>query len=98
MTAARCRPTSEHEIAVAKIKLAGSLALLVVLCVLFLLSGCVKRDDTDSQDGISGMGLFTDHGTGCQYLGYGVGSSGKALTPRIAADGKSHLGCKGTQP
>lgn len=52
-----------------------------------------QRDDTDPPNGISGMGLFTDAASGCQYLGYGSGAYGKALTPRIAGDGKTHMGC-----
>lgn len=32
----------------------------------------------------SGMRLFVDHGTGCQYLGTMLGS----LTPRMGADGR----------
>ena len=55
--------------------------------------GCAK-DDTDPPNGRSGMDLFTDAATGCQYLGFGVGTNGKAITPRIAADGKTHMGCK----
>ncbi len=34
--------------------------------------------------------FFTDGETGCQYLS----RDGRALTPRIAADGKTHMGCK----
>jgi hypothetical protein len=68
-----------------------------ILMLTVLLTGCGMRDDTDPPNGLSGMGLFTDNGTGCQYLGYGSGHNGKALTPRIAADGKTHMGCKGAQ-
>jgi hypothetical protein len=39
--------------------------------------------------------LYEDRATGCQYL---ATSSIQALTPRIAADGKTHMGCKGAQP
>lgn len=68
-----------------------------ILILAALLAGC-GHDDTDPPNGMSGMNLFTDHGTGCQYLGYGSGANGKALTPRIAADGKAHMGCKGEKP
>jgi hypothetical protein len=40
--------------------------------------------------------LYADPDTGCQYL-MRDGSSA-AFTPRIAADGKTHMGCKGVQP
>jgi len=39
-------------------------------------------DDTDFPDHQSGMWLYTDHLTGCQYLYRG------SLTPRMDADGK----------
>lgn len=37
-----------------------------------------------------------DQATGCQYLS-GSGSS-TSFTPRIAADGKTHMGCRGVTP
>lgn len=40
--------------------------------------------------------VHSDPETGCQYLR--LVSSGRELTPRIAADGKTHMGCKGGQP
>lgn len=70
-------------------------AIIAVIGVMLglVLAGCTKRDQTDPTEVISGVGglqLLTDHATGCQYLskGYGV------VEPRIAADGKSHMGCK----
>lgn len=47
--------------------------------VLFKLD--VGRDDTDGKTR-SGLNLYTDHKTGCQYLGNGSG-----LTPRMDAQG-----------
>lgn len=45
-------------------------------------------DSTDGQNVRSGMSLYVDHGTGCQYLGrIGV------LTPRMQGDGKQ-AGCR----
>jgi hypothetical protein len=61
-----------------------------ILILAVLLAGCSVRDDTDPPGGISGMDLLTDNATGCQYL-----YRRKALIPRIAADGKTHMGCKG---
>jgi len=42
------------------------------------------------------LAVHTDPATGCQYLR--LISSGRELTARIAADGKTHMGCKGVQP
>jgi hypothetical protein len=39
--------------------------------------------------------LYKDRATGCEYL---TSREDRALTPRIAADGKTHMGCKGAQP
>jgi len=36
--------------------------------------------------------VFADQDTGCQYLSTHTSTG---LVPRIAADGKTHLGCKG---
>lgn len=44
----------------------------------------VSTDETDSMLQRSGMGLFTDYGTGCQYLGSPRGG----ITPRLGTDGK----------
>lgn len=44
------------------------------------------RDDTDPPNGRSGLRLFTDAKTGCQYLSDPHGNS--ALTPRLGADGR----------
>ena len=41
------------------------------------------RDDTDPPGARSGLTLYTDHETGCQYL-----SEGSGLTPRLGPDGK----------
>ncbi|WP_020471552.1 DUF6440 family protein [Zavarzinella formosa] len=43
------------------------------------------RDDTDNpNDSRSGMMVYTDHRTGCQYLGTVFGG----ITPRLDRDGK----------
>jgi hypothetical protein len=63
------------------------------LILVALLAGCSMKDDTDPPHGFSGMDLAQDNATGCQYL-----SREHALTPRISADGKTHMGCKGAQP
>jgi hypothetical protein len=38
--------------------------------------------------------VFADRATGCQYL---TTQERITLTPRIANDGKTHMGCKGAQ-
>lgn len=40
------------------------------------------------------LSITVDPDTGCQYLNY----DHRALTPRIAADGKTHMGCKAVAP
>jgi hypothetical protein len=64
-----------------------------ILILAVLLAGCSIKDDTDPPHGISGLDLHQDNATGCQYI-----SHGQSLSPRIAADGKTHMGCKGAQP
>jgi hypothetical protein len=39
------------------------------------------------------LSMYLDPETGCQYLGQR--SSNAGITARIAADGKTHMGCKG---
>lgn len=71
--------------------------LFILLVALFLVVGCMARTgdpaaQTTEQtyDPIP----YTDRATGCEYLTTG---STHALTPRIAADGKTHRGCGGAQ-
>jgi len=48
------------------------------------------KDSTDPINGRSGLGLHVDAQTGCEYVRDGfIGG----MTPRIATDGKTHLGC-----
>lgn len=43
----------------------------------------IGQDTTDGPDSRSGLALFTDHMTGCQYVGSPYGG----VTPRIDRDG-----------
>lgn len=63
--------------------------LPALLAVLVLIGTCAPYDDTDDAAARkrSGMRLYTDHGTGCQYLG-GLFS----LTPRLSSNGKQVCG------
>jgi hypothetical protein len=57
-----------------------------------LMFGPVGRDDTDPPSGRSGMGLYTDSLTGCQYLSHAF----SGLTPRM--DSAGHQVCRKTTP
>jgi hypothetical protein len=56
-----------------------------------LLTGAPQYGATDPLNKRSGLSLYEDSGTGCQYIS---GFFGLSLTPRIASVGRSHLGCK----
>lgn len=59
-----------------------AVALLIIFGVQWVLFKLdVSRDATDGETR-SGLALYTDHETGCQYLGNGNG-----LTPRMDAQG-----------
>jgi hypothetical protein len=62
--------------------------LAITLAV--LLSACSPRTGDVNPDFIDPV-LYVDRVTGCNYLSTG---ETKSLTPRIAADGHSHMGCK----
>lgn len=62
--------------------LAAFLAVFILLSQLWSGAG---KDDTDSPDGKrSGLTVYTDHKTGCQYLGTILGG----ITPRLDKEGK----------
>lgn len=72
-------------------------AALIVLLV--LLAACGKKenvstsylkDNSDPPGGSSGLVIYTDNLTGCQYLGIGI----SAVTPRLDAQGRPI--CRGT--
>lgn len=66
--------------------------MLIVWSIMYFgawMLGYPNRDDTDPPNGRSGMRLYTDAATGCQYLGTMFGG----VTPRHGAGG-SHIGCK----
>lgn len=69
----------------------GNLAIVgAVLIGVALLSALpFLKDDFDPTNGRSGLKIYTDHRTGCQYIGAGSGG----LTPRLDANGK-HI-CEG---
>lgn len=68
----------------------GPVYVLFVICVSLILSipaalviGTASKDidSSDPKDGRSGMRLYTDALTGCQYL-----SAGGGITPRLDSD------------
>jgi len=58
--------------------------LFVILFHTFL----QPKDDTDPPDGRSGLILYTDAKTGCQYLSAPSLFSKTPLTPRLGENGK----------
>jgi hypothetical protein len=70
-------------------------ALIWSMVAVAILTGCEARDSTDPPNGFSGMTILKDALTGCEYLAgttySGTGTGG--ITPRVAADGKTHMGC-----
>jgi len=65
-----------------------------MLILAVLLAGCARTgSDNRSYDPT----VYADRTTGCQYLAPGFDSRA-SLTARIAADGKTHMGCKAVQP
>jgi hypothetical protein len=63
-----------------------SLVLAVFMLVYFGLSALMPRDDTDPSTGRrSGLILYIDHGTGCQYVRGGLLGG---TTPRLDANGR----------
>lgn len=65
-------------------------ALCVILAFSALVVGLdllLGRDSTDPPGGRSGMTIYTDRATGCEYL------SNRGLTPRVDGKGR-HLGCR----
>lgn len=70
----------------------------LALCAVVIAAGysaatyLVPRDDSDPATGDrSGFIVYTDALSGCQYLKTPFNGN---PTPRIAADGKSHQGCR----
>lgn len=60
--------------------------LVLVIVGSFLVQAWpVPKDATEPENGRSGLRLYIDSGTGCEYLG---GGSSGAVTPRLDSSGK----------
>jgi hypothetical protein len=79
-------------------------AAVWAMIVVAVLTGCERqeveearaaRPQPENPVNHGGIILYRDGETGCEYLLFGRGGYGKAVQPRIAADGKTHMGCKG---
>lgn len=57
--------------------------VLLIYLGLWILDKAVQYDDTDPVHGRSGLSIYIDNRTGCQYLGVWV----FGITPRLQADG-----------
>jgi hypothetical protein len=67
-------------------RIVPKLAAAAVICL--VVAACA-RDNSDPPDGRSGVSVFTDALTGCQYIGWSPALLGAAaLTPRMDATGK----------
>lgn len=68
--------------------------VLFVVAVVYLVARIADQvrpyDSTDPPNGRSGLILYTDHLTGCQYLARPIAGS---MTPRMDGRGR-HVGCK----
>lgn len=62
-----------------------------ILILAVLLVGCDEARTGRRDESVDPI-RYQDRETGCMYLTTGQYD---ALTPRIAADGKTHMGCKG---
>lgn len=71
-------------------------AIVAALCGLIVgMLGCREtRAKIEPQaEKFESVELYKDWGTGCEYLRVRMGG----VTPRIAADGRSHMGCGGAK-
>ena len=68
----------------------NNMLFIILMAILVILNFARSTDDTDkSRFNRSGMSLYTDHGTGCQYISTQNGMFGKGqLMPRLDKDGK----------
>ena len=70
------------------------ITIVVIGIVIMLFSWLTPYDDTDDEASKerSGMVLFTDYGTGCQYVGTGQIWGNSSLTPRLDSNGNQVCG------
>lgn len=65
---------------------------VLTLALVIMLSGCSKApyDSTDNPPQRSGLTVYKDNLTGCEYI---QARSDTSITPRMAAEGKQ-VGCR----
>lgn len=61
--------------------------IFFAVVALIILTVDFPKDSTDSVEARSGLSLYTDYSTGCQYV-----SAGGGITPRMGKDGKQICG------
>jgi len=64
----------------------------ILILAALLLTGC-DGPKSETTATLYDLYVYTDKATGCQYV-----SESRGLTPRIAADAKTHMGCKAVKP
>lgn len=69
---------------------------MVVIGLSLELAGCKRQEAqaAEVENNYIAPQIYLDYETGCQYVSPG----GRAIYPRIAADGRTHMGCKATAP
>lgn len=75
--------------------LLGAVLVLTVLA----LAGCRRLDVLQAEAQQRQAAIYVDQETGCEYFAHlESGPRFIPTTPRIATDGKTHMGCKAVQP
>lgn len=60
----------------------------LLICVIAVVSFFAPHDDTDAPGSRSGLAIYVDYKTGCEYLGRTFGG----LTPRLNVNGSAVCG------
>lgn len=76
-----------------------ALVACVAILAVLVLAGCPRRAEVIAAEAAAQKRpydwmIIPDAATGCEYVVY----AGKGITPRIAADGRTHMGCTRGEP
>ena len=85
-----------HDIAETMAIVVGILFFLGLCFLLFSAASAKKEIEAGTGEPVNSVTVSIDRLTGCHYLQSRWGDGG--LVPRIAADGKTHFGCKPATP